>query len=48
MRKVNVSCVQMKPILADYDGNIDRMVEFFNQIMDQRPETDLIVYLISK
>jgi omega-amidase len=44
MRKVNVSCVQMKPILADYDGNIDRMVEFFNQIMDQRPETDLIVY----
>lgn len=44
MKKVKVSCVQMKPLLGDIDSNIAKMVDFFEEIMAKQPDTDLIVY----
>ena len=41
---VNVSCVQMEPKLADYDYNLSKMVENVENIMKERPDTDLIVF----
>ena len=41
---VNVSCVQMEPRTADYEYNVAKMERFVRRIMEERPETDLIVF----
>ena len=41
---VNVSCVQMRPALADFETNISRMEGFILEIVQARPETNLIVF----
>ena len=41
---VNVSCVQMEPMLADYQHNLNKMVENIESIVSERPDTDLIVF----
>lgn len=41
---VNVSCVQMKPELAQFDKNVDKMVKNIKDIMSKRPDTNLIVF----
>ncbi len=42
--KVNVSCIQMQPILGDFNRNLDKMCNFVDEIMRERPETNLIVF----
>ena len=41
---VHVSCVQMEPRAADYEYNLAKMERFVRQIMEDRPDTDLIVF----
>ena len=41
---VNVSCVQMEPRTADYEYNVAKMERFVRRVMEERPETDLIVF----
>ncbi len=41
---VEVSCVQMQPRAADYGYNLDKMERFVRNIMEEHPETDLIVF----
>ncbi|MBP5749515.1 MAG: carbon-nitrogen hydrolase family protein [Firmicutes bacterium] len=41
---VNVSCVQMEPRAADYEYNVAKMERFVEDIMEKRPDTDLIVF----
>ena len=42
--KINVSCVQMKPELGRYQENLNKMIAFIEQIMSEKPETNLIVF----
>ena len=44
MKTVNVSCVQMQPHAADYEYNVAKMERFVQEIMEERPDTDLIVF----
>ncbi len=42
--KINVTCVQMEPILRDYEKNLAKMCSFVQEIMNKKPETNLIVF----
>lgn len=42
--KINVTCVQMEPVLGDVPKNLEKMSAFIRQAMAERPETDLIVF----
>lgn len=41
---VNVSCVQLKPELANFDANLNKMLKYLEDVMAQRPDTDLVVF----
>lgn len=42
--KVNVACVQMEPILRDFQKNVEKMCSFIKEAMEKTPNTDLIVF----
>lgn len=42
--KVNVTCVQMEPILRSFQNNVDKMCSFIKETMGKNPNTDLIVF----
>ncbi len=42
--KINVSCVQMRPERYDVKGNINKMCEFIEKVMEGNENTDLIVF----
>ena len=42
--KLNVTCVQMEPILRDYHKNIEKMCVFIKKAMSENPKTQLIVF----
>ena len=44
MKNVNVCCVQMEPHAADYAYNLAKMERFVEEIMTEKPGTDLIVF----
>lgn len=41
---IKVSCVQMKPKLCDVQYNLEKMIEFINEVMEKDSQTDLIVF----
>jgi len=41
---IDVSCVQMNPVLGDFDANISIIKEHIKEITELRPGTDLIVF----
>ena len=44
MIMANISCIQIKPALADFETNVSRMEGIITNIMAERPGTDLIVF----
>lgn len=42
--KVNVTCVQMEPVLRRFHKNLEKMCIFIEQAMCGNPQTDLIVF----
>lgn len=42
--KVNVTCVQMEPILRDFQSNVEKMCSFIKETMGKNSNTDLIVF----
>ncbi len=42
--KINVTCVQMEPVLRDREANIEKMCKFIHKTMGDNPKTDLIVF----
>ncbi|MEL7654902.1 MAG: carbon-nitrogen hydrolase family protein [Bacillota bacterium] len=42
--KINVTCVQMEPVLRNFQKNIDKICTFIIESMEKNPETDLIVF----
>jgi predicted amidohydrolase len=42
--KVNVACVQMQPKRFDVETNLSKMQGFIEQIMEEKPKTELIVF----
>lgn len=42
--KVNVTCVQMEPVLRGFHKNLEKMCVFIEQAMCENPQTDLIVF----
>ncbi len=41
---VNVSCVQTRPYLCEVDRNLENILKYIKEVMEARPETDLIVF----
>lgn len=41
---VNVSCVQMEPVMYHVDENIKKMENYIDTVMTEHPETNLIVF----
>lgn len=41
---VTVTCVQMAPAAADYAANMKKIAACVDRVMEERPETDLIVF----
>lgn len=41
---LNVSCIQMDPVLADKEANIEKMSGFIDKVMLEQPDTKLIVF----
>lgn len=41
---VNVSCVQTRPYLNEVDKNLGTILQYIKEVMEARPETDLIVF----
>ena len=42
--KVNVTCVQIEPVLRDYHKNLEKMCAYIEQTMDENPQTNLIIF----
>lgn len=42
--KVNVACVQMEPIRFDFVSNLKKMTDFIKKVMEENPETQLIIF----
>jgi len=42
--KVNVTCVQMEPILRDFQKNVEKMCSFIKEAIENNPKTELIVF----
>lgn len=42
--KINVSCVQMRPVRYDVKGNVKKMCKFIDKVMKENENTDLIVF----
>jgi predicted amidohydrolase len=42
--KVNVACIQMKPVFCDKKKNVERMCDFIDKTMETYPNTQLIVF----
>jgi len=42
--KVNVTCVQMEPVLRGFHKNLEKMCVLIEQTMSEKPQTDLIVF----
>lgn len=42
--KVNVTCVQMAPVLRDFDKNVEKICEFIEKAVSENPQTQLIVF----
>ncbi len=44
MRKAAVACVQFAPVLCDKEYNLIRMEYWIDQVMQEHPDTDLILF----
>ena len=42
--KVNVTCVQMEPVLRGFHKNLEKMCVLIEQAMSEKPQTNLIVF----
>ena len=42
--KVNVTCVQMEPVLRDFNKNLEKICGFIEKVVSENPQTQLIVF----
>ena len=41
---VNVSCVQLRPELGNFEANLKKMADYLEKVLTDRPDTDLVVF----
>ncbi len=42
--KINAACVQMEPVLGDFNSNLEKICMLIHQVMNEKPQTELIVF----